>query len=170
MKPKKVTKPKKMTKSTPITKQKPIKVKIVMPSYAPVKPLVRVSNEIRTSPDVQIQDHIRRALQKGEHTATRTSVYDLSENKITKNPLMKRQARPARYNSTQGLPGPAANYDAPIVRDAPRAVMDYRQLMVNAPNNEVPDEYGVTNQHRFPMQNIIPTSGGKMSGRTGPIR
>lgn len=48
--------------------------------------------------------------------------------------------------------------------------MDLRQLMVNARNNEVPDEFGITNRDRFPMQTITPAPGGKFSGRTGPIR
>lgn len=48
--------------------------------------------------------------------------------------------------------------------------MDFRQLTVNTKNNEVPDEFGITNKGRMPMQNITPAAGGKYSGRTGPIR
>jgi hypothetical protein len=97
-------------------------------------------------------------------------VYEFSQNTIQPNKKMNKTATPARYGSVHGLPGPKANFDAPIVRTAPRGVSDMRQLLINAPNNEVPDEFGVTNKHRMPMQNIVPTPGGKYSGRTGPIR
>jgi len=121
------------------------------------------------APDVSIQPHISLALESN-HRPGRHSVYSLGENQITPNKPMKKAAKPARYGSTRGLPGPKADFDAPIVRNQPRAVYDMRQLLVNGANNEVPDEFGVTNKHRMPMQNITPTRGGKYSGRTGPIR
>lgn len=47
--------------------------------------------------------------------------------------------------------------------------MDFRQLTVNTRYNSVPDEFGVTNKSRMPMQQVTPTRGGKHSGRTGPM-
>lgn len=127
------------------------------------------SVDLITAPDVTIQPHISMALESN-HRSGRNAVYTLGDNKITPNKKIKASSKPARYGSVQGLPGPKADFDAPIVRKAPRGVTDMRQLLINAPNNEVPDEFGVTNKHRMPMQNITPTSGGKYSGRTGPIR
>ena len=126
--------------------------------------------DITAAPDVRIQPHISIALETNHRSGTRNVVTSLSENKITPNRKIKNAAKPARYGSRQGLPGPSAAFDAPIVRAAPRGVSDIRQLMINSPNNEVPDEFGVTNKHRMPMQSITPTGGGKHSGRTGPIR
>ena len=62
------------------------------------------------------------------------------------------------------------DFAAPIVRSQPIGVMDYRQLMLNTRTNQIPDQYGVVNSKAFPMQNIVPTRGGKHSGRTGPIQ
>ena len=128
------------------------------------------TTSLTKAPDVQIQPHIQMALEMNPRSGSRRSVYELSENKVTPNKKIRKDARPARYGSVQGLPGPKATFDGPIVRPAPRGVSDIRQLMINAPNNEIPDEFGVTNKSRLPMQNIIPTPGGKYSGRTGPIR
>lgn len=117
-----------------------------------------------------LQPHIRLAMEPKTYSSRRQAVYDLSNNAIPPNKKMKTKATPARYGSTHGLPGPKADFAAPIVAPAPRAVMDVRQLFVNGRNNEIPDEYGVKSAHTLPMQNITPTSGGKHSGRTGPIR
>lgn len=117
-----------------------------------------------------IQPHISIALETNHHSGTRRPVTLLSKNTVPPNKKIKKGTTPARYGSVHGLPGPKANFDAPIVRVAPRAVMDMRQLLINGRNNEVPDEFGVVNKHRMPMQNITPSSGGKHSGRTGPIR
>lgn len=125
---------------------------------------------ITKAPDVTIQPHISIALESNSNSGTRNRVYDLSNNKIQPNKKIKTVSKPARYGTRHGLPGPSSDFAAPIVRNAPRAVSDMRQLLVNGPNNEVPDEFGVTNKHRMPMQNINPTGGGKYSGRTGPIR
>jgi hypothetical protein len=119
---------------------------------------------------VKTQSHINYALEHIPQSGTRRSVYALSENKVKPNSRIKKQAKPARYGSVQGLKGPNADFAAPITRAAPRGVYDTRQLLINHPNNEVPDEYGVTNKSRLPMQTMNPTSGGKYSGRTGPIR
>lgn len=128
------------------------------------------SMDLTKAPDVSIQPHISIALESNHRGGTRANVYSLSENKIRPNKKMKEAVKPARYGSTRGLPGPGSDFAAPIVRKAPRGVSDMRQLLVNGLNNEVPDEFGVTNKHRMPMQNITPTGGGKYSGRTGPIR
>jgi len=128
------------------------------------------SKEITHAPDVTIQPHISIALETNQRSGTRKSIYTLSNNKITPNKKIKTETKPARYGSKQGLPGPGSDFAAPIVRSAPRGIYDMRQLLVNGKNNEVPDEFGVTNKNRMPMQNIVPTSGGKHSGRTGPIR
>lgn len=109
-------------------------------------------------------------MQENGHSGTRKAAQLLSDNTIKPNKRIKKSSTPARYNRVSGLPGPKANFDAPIVRPAPRGVFDMRQLLLNSYNNEVPDEFGVTNKNRFPMQQIIPTGGGKHSGRTGPIR
>ena len=127
------------------------------------------SRDLAKAPDVSIQPHISIALESN-HRGGRANVYSLSNNKVPPNKKMKEVVKPARYGSIHGLPGPRSDFDAPIVRKAPRGVSDMRQLLINGLNNEVPDEFGVTNKHRMPMQNIIPTGGGKYSGRTGPIR
>jgi hypothetical protein len=57
----------------------------------------------------------------------------------------------------------------PIVNSAPRAVTDTRQLLMPSKNNLIPDEWGVTNRGTLPMQELAPPSGGKWSGRTGPM-
>ena len=128
------------------------------------------SEDLTRAPDVTIQPHISIALETNHRSGTRNTTTLLSNNTLPPNPKMRKSTKAARYGSITGLPGPTVNFDAPIVRAAPRAVMDTRQLLVNGRNNEVPDEFGVTNTSRFPMQNIVPTSGGKYSGRTGPIR
>lgn len=117
-----------------------------------------------------LQPHISIALETNHRSGTRPSRMDLSNNTVPPNKKIKKSSTPARYGSKQGLPGPKADFDAPIVREAPRGVSDYRQLLVNGRFNQVPDEFGITNKSRMPMQNIIPTGGGKHSGRTGPIR
>lgn len=122
------------------------------------------------APDVFLQPRISIALESNHRPGNRNSTYSLGGNSLKPNKKIKTIAKPARYGSVSGLPGPAADFAAPIVRKAPRGVSDMRQLLVNGLNNEVPDEWGVTNKHRMPMQNITPTSGGKYSGRTGPIR
>ena len=61
------------------------------------------------------------------------------------------------------------DFAAPVVRNQPIGVMDYRQLILNTRTNQIPDQWGVVNSKTFPMQNITPTRGGKHSGRTGPI-
>ena len=137
---------------------------------APKKKPQPASKDLAHAPDVTIQPHISIALESNHRSGTRKSVYELSNNKVTPNKKIKTEAKPARYGSRHGLPGPGSDFAAPIVRSAPRGVSDMRQLLINAPNNEVPDEFGVTNKNRMPMQNIIPTQGGKYSGRTGPIR
>jgi len=126
--------------------------------------------DLTKAPDVTIQPHISIALETNHRGGTRASVYSLGGNTIKPNKKMKEEVKPARYGSVHGRPGPGSDFSAPIVRVAPRGVSDMRQLLVNGLNNEVPDEFGVTNKHRMPMQNIIPTGGGKYSGRTGPIR
>ena len=126
--------------------------------------------DLTKAPDVTIQPHISIALETNQRSGTRKAVYELSENNVRPNKKIRKEATPARYGSKTGLPGPKANFDGPIVRTAPRGVSDMRQLLLNAPNNEVPDEYGVTNKRRMPMQNIVPAPGGKYSGRTGPMR
>lgn len=120
-------------------------------------------------PSAMLQPHISIALETNHRSGTRPSLIDLSNNTVPPNKKIKQSSKSSRYGSTQGLPGPKANFDAPIVRDAPRAVSDYRQLLVNGRYNQIPDEWGVTNKNRMPMQNIVPTNGGKYSGRTGPI-
>ena len=126
--------------------------------------------DLAKAPDVFLQPHISIAMETNQRSGTRAPVYSLSNNSIRPNKKIKTETKPARYGSRHGLPGPASDFAAPIVRIAPRGVSDMRQLLVNGPNNEVPDEFGVTNRHRMPMQNITPTGGGKYSGRTGPIR
>lgn len=116
-----------------------------------------------------LQPHIAIALETNHRSGTRPSRMDLSNNTVPPNKKIKKDSKPARYGSVHGLPGPKADFDAPIVRQAPRGVSDYRQLLVNGRYNQVPDEFGITNKSRMPMQNIAPTSGGKYSGRTGPI-
>lgn len=75
-----------------------------------------------------------------------------------------------RFNTTVGMQAPPADHSRPITESRPIAVSEYKQLMLNTTNNLIPDEFGVTNgETRYPMQQIIPTSGGKYSGRTGPI-
>jgi hypothetical protein len=128
----------------------------------------KTSQEITKAPDVTIQPHISIALETNHRPGIR-KVEALSNNTVPPNKKRKKSTETARYGSTQGLPGPKADFDAPIVRSAPRGVFDIRQLLVNGTNNEVPDEFGVTNKHRMPMQNMTPTLGGKYSGRTGPI-
>lgn len=96
-------------------------------------------------------------------------MYELSKNQVTPNAKMNKAAKPARYGTKAGLPGPAADKFAPVVRAAPRAVMDRRQLMMPTANNMIPDEWGVTNPSRLPMQELTPAPGGKWSGRTGPM-
>lgn len=122
------------------------------------------------APDVIIQPHISIALESNHRSGTRNAVYSLSNNSIKPNKKIKTETKPARYGSVHGLPGPSANFDAPIVRASPRGVYEMRQLLINGRNNEVPNEFGVTNKSRMPMQQITPTNGGKHSGRTGPIR
>jgi hypothetical protein len=94
-------------------------------------------------------------------------VYELSQNRVTPNKKQTKQAAPARYNSTTGLNGPESDHFAPVVRKQPIAVTDTRQLASGGPYN-IANEYGITND-QFPAQEIIPTRGGKWSGRTGPI-
>ena len=134
------------------------------------RPKMKPNTEITKAPDVQIQPHIAAVLDNNIRSGRRKTVYDLSENKITPNKKIKTESKPARYGSKHGLGGPKSDFAGPIVRVFPRGVSDIRQLMINAPNNEVPNEFGVTNKNRMPMQNISPTRGGKYSGRTGPIR
>jgi len=130
-----------------------------------------VSLNISSTNDAKVQEHIGNILERGPRTGTRAQrVYDLSNNTITPNRKIKTERKPVRYGSKHGLGGPNADFAAPIVRAAPRGVSDMRQLLINAPNNEVPDEFGVKNKSRMPMQTIVPTPGGKHSGRTGPIR
>ena len=124
----------------------------------------------QSTSDVSVQPYIATALEKKYRSGTRNNVYTLSENKITPNKKMKKETKPARYGAMYGTKGPNADFAGPIVRKFPRGISDIRQLMINAPNNEVPDEFGITNKNRMPMQNITPTRGGKYSGRTGPIR
>jgi hypothetical protein len=90
-------------------------------------------------------------------------------NEVTPNPKMNKKARAARYGTRTGKMAPTADFAAPITKDQPIAVMDYRQYLINTRTNAVPDEFGVTNKSRLPMQNIAPPKGGKYSGRTGPI-
>lgn len=144
--------------------------KVIRKPRAPRKKPEPASIDLAKAPDVTIQPHISIALETNHRSGTRNPVYSLGANAITPNKKIKQEAKPARYGSKTGLMGPEADFAAPIVRVAPRGVSDMRQLLVNGPNNEVPDEFGVTNKHRMPMQNIVPTSGGKYSGRTGPIR
>ena len=135
------------------------------------KPRTRAEKIVKgTGPGVKLQPHLQRALIPDRRRGTQRPVTLLSKNKVEPNKPIRNQAKPARLGSKTGLKGPQADFAAPIVRAAPRGVMDFRQLTVNTPNNQVPDEFGVTNQGRFPMQNISPTPGGKHSGRTGPIR
>ena len=115
------------------------------------------------------QPHIRKAMAMPLNSGSRATVYDLSRNKVTPNKPQKKAAKPARYNSDAGMPGPAADKFAPVVRPAPRAVTDPRQLMMPTKNNYIPDEFGITNPNAFPMQELASTSGGKWSGRTGPM-
>jgi len=131
---------------------------------------MKPNTEITKAPDVKIQPHISAVIENNVRSGTRKVVYDLSENKVTPNKKMNKKAKDARYGAMYGTKGPASDFAGPIVRKFPRGVSDMRQLMINAPNNEVPDEFGITNKHRMPMQNITPTRGGKYSGRTGPIR
>lgn len=164
----------KMTKTSkktphPQLPKVPVK-KVIRKPRAPRKKPQPASVDLAKAPDVLIQPHISIAMENNTNSGTRKSVYSLSENKVAPNKKIKKTATPARYGSKQGLRGPAADFAAPIVRVAPRGVSDMRQLLINAPNNEVPDEFGVTNKNRMPMQNIAPTPGGKYSGRTGPIR
>ena len=129
-----------------------------------------ISTEITSAPDVHTQAHIAYAMDNiGRHGNSR-SVYDLSANTIKPNKKIKKTAKVARYGTKSGLPGPASDFAGPIVRIHPIGVSDVRQLLVDGPNNAVPNEWGVTNKSRMPMQNITPTGGGKHSGRTGPIR
>lgn len=121
-------------------------------------------------PGVKLQPHLKKALIPDRTTQKFRPVTRLSKNKVRPNEKMKKKAMDARLGSVVGLKGPQADFAAPVTRAAPRGVMDFRQLTVNTANNEVPDEFGITNKNRMPMQNIIPSGGGKFSGRTGPIR
>ena len=67
------------------------------------------------------------------------------------------------------MKGPKSDFAAPITNDQPIAATDSRQYLINTRYNTVPDEYGVTNGHSFPRQQLISAKGGKYSGRTGPI-
>lgn len=163
--------------STPRTKKSPhpqlpkvTPKKVIRKPRAPKKKPAPESIDLAKAPDTIIQPHISIALESNHRSGTRNAVYSLSENKVAPNKKMKPIVKAARYGSKQGLPGPSSDFAAPIVRASPRGVSDMRQLLINSPNNEVPDEFGVTNKHRMPMQNIVPTAGGKYSGRTGPIR
>ena len=171
-----------MVKKTPTVRTRRTK-KSVHPQLPPVRAIPRIRkprarpakkqpesiNLCHTS-DAVLQAHLQAAFDVNPNAGSSKSVYPLSNNTIRPNKKKKKTSEPSRYGSTQGLPGPAAAFDAPIVRAAPRGVYDYRQLMVNTANNTVPDEFGVTNKNRFPSQEIVPTNGGKHSGRTGPMR
>lgn len=82
---------------------------------------------------------------------------------------MRKSAAPARYGSVAGKGGPRKDHWGPIVREDPIAATDTRQYMINTRYNTVPDEFGITNKRRVPMQQVTPTRGGKYSGRTGPM-
>jgi hypothetical protein len=92
-----------------------------------------------------------------------------SEGQAGVNPKANRQGRVARYGAQTGLQGPKADHLRAAVRAQPRAVMELDQLLYPTKNNLIPDEYGVTRHSVLPMQEIIPTQGGKWSGRTGPM-
>jgi len=149
--------------------------KISHPQLPAVKKVVkkrapRMKKQVpRQAPAVTIQPHISIALESN-HRPGHRKMSSLGNNTITPNKKIKSSSKASRYGSTSGLPGPAAAFDAPIVRRSPIAVSDIRQALANAPNNEVPHEFGVINKNRMPMQTIISSNGGKFSGRTGPIR
>ena len=148
----------------------PVVRKTVRKARAPRAKREPESINITKASDVQVQKHICMAMEANPRSGTRARVYDLGNNAITPNKKIKKEMKPVRYGSKHGLGGPASDFAAPIVRAAPRGVSDIRQLLINAPNNEMPDEFGITNKNRMPMQTIVPTPGGKHSGRTGPIR
>lgn len=144
--------------------------KSIIPEKTARKPQAPRKKAEPKPPVAHLQPYLSLALENPTWSGTKRPVYSLSKNTIQPNKKIKKGAQTARYGSVTGLPGPKADFDAPIVRSSPRGVYDLRQLLVNTANNEVPDEWGVTNKNRMPMQTINPTSGGKYSGRTGPIR
>lgn len=117
-----------------------------------------------------LQPHLAKAMKFIPNTMSRNSRVALSKNTITPNPKIAKLAKAARYGAAAGMDGPEADHFRPITNPAPRAVMDRRQLLLNTSNNLIPDEFGITNPNAFPMQQLIPTAGGKHSGRTGAIR
>lgn len=121
----------------------------------------------RKASEVKLQPYLERALTTPK-SGRAAQVYVLSENKVTPNKKQNKKAAAARYNSTTGLGGPAADHFGPIVRSQPIGVTEIRQLTAGNANN-VAYDYGITND-QFPAQEITPTRGGQWSGRTGPIR
>lgn len=121
-------------------------------------------------PGVKLQPHIQKAMLMPPKSGTRKAVYELSNNTVQANKKINKKTMPARYGTRAGLQGPKADHMRPITNEAPRMVSDTRQLLIPTKNNLIPDEYGVTNPNAFPMQELAPPSGGKWSGRTGPIR
>lgn len=160
------------TKAAPTVPKGPARMNTT-PRQRPQKPIAATNKDIprnKMPPGVKLQPHIQKTLMMPKRSGTRAAVYELSMNTLQPNPRIGKAAKPARYGTTAGLQGPEADHLRPIVNEAPRAVMDPRQLLVPSKNNYIPDEWGVTNRNAFPMQEIVPPSGGKWSGRTGPIR
>ena len=73
-----------------------------------------------------------------------------------------------RYNAKSGRGGPDYDFSAPIVKE-PIPVTEFDQLAYNGAYNQIPNETGIY-KSKLPMQEIIPTGGGKHSGRTGPLK
>lgn len=117
-----------------------------------------------------LQPYIQVAIKTDPIRGEKQAVTVLSENQVPPNKKINNRAKPARYNTKTGLPGPKADFAAPVVAREPIAATDYRQYLMNTPTNRIIDMNGVTNNdNRMPRQQLAPPKGGKYSGRTGPI-
>lgn len=144
--------------------------KIGLETPAPKMKRSRKRTKKEENPLPQKQEYLQKAMATDHQAGRRKAVTLLSENEITPNKKRtnKKVVKVSGMNSQAGRTG--NDFSAPVVRTQPIGVMDYRQLMLNTRTNQIPDEWGVVNSKTFPMQNIVPTRGGKNSGRTGPIQ
>lgn len=162
--------PKKYVPKTPTKAPKPRKVSA--PRKKPIKKQVaKLPEGTGVDPPVsELQPYIQSLMERKANEGNRKSVFDLSGNEIQPNPLPNKKTKKEKYNNMQGLKGSDYDFAAPIKRKQPIGVYSFGQLLLDARNNEFPDEFGVKNKNKLPSQEIIPTRGGKYSGRTGPLR